>query len=353
MMKIGIVGLPGSGKTTIFNAITGSSADVSLASGGKKEPNIAVVKVPDERLEHLSSMYNPKKTTHAQVQYLDIGGEVSSREEKGSSIEETLRFLRPTDALLMVVRNFEYAGISPTPQKDLDDLESEMILTDLISVEKRLERLSMDIRKGKKGNPQELELLEKAKEVLNSGKALRGYPNIALSPLLKGYTFLSAKPCIVVLNSGEEDAGAGSKSPLLVLPEGVSMIEIRGQIEMEIAQLPPDEAEVFMEDFSIQEPATKRIIQESYRILGLISFFTVGEDEVRAWTIPYNTPAQKAAGTIHSDIEKGFIRAEVVSYDDLISLGSYQKAQKEGRVRLEGKEYPVKDGDIINFRFNV
>ncbi len=348
-MEIGIVGLPASGKTTIFNALTGSEAEVSAFKGGKKDPNLAVVQVPDPRLQALSEMYKPKKTTPAQVRYVDIGGTVSARDGE-SSMDELLRLLRPVDALINVVRNFEFAGEAPSPQDDFDALESELVFSDLITVEKRVEKLEKEITKAKKGNPQELELLKKAQEILDSGKALRAFPEIATDPLLRGYAFLSAKPCIAVLNS-EDDAAPGGCT--LELPDGVTMLEIRGKIEMELAQLSDEEAEMFREDMGLDEPATNMLIRKSYEFLGLISFFTVGPDEVKAWTLRRNTPAPKAAGVIHSDIEKGFIRAEVVSYQHLMEAGSHAAAQKAGNVRLEGKDYIVQDGDVINFRFNV
>ncbi len=349
-MEIGIVGLPASGKTTIFNALTGSEAEISAFKGGKKDPNLAVVQVPDQRLNRLSEMYKPKKTTPAQVRYVDIGGTVNARDHKESSMDELLRLLRPVDALINVVRNFEFAGEPPSPQDDFDALESELVFSDLMTVEKRVEKLEKEITKAKRGNPQELELLQKARDILDKGKALRAFPEIAGSPLLRGYAFLSAKPCIVVLNS-DDDAELGTCP--LELPEGVTMLEIKGRLEMELAQLSDDEAELFREDMGLEEPATNMLIKKSYEFLGLISFFTVGPDEVKAWTLRRNTLAPKAAGVIHSDIEKGFIRAEVVSYHDLIEAGSHAAAQKAGKVRLEGKDYIVKDGDVINFRFNV
>ena len=349
-MEIGIVGLPASGKTTIFNALTGSEAEVSAFKGGKKDPNLAVVEVPDPRLQDLSSMYNPKKTTPAQVRYTDIGGTVSARDGE-SSMDELLRLLRPVDALINVVRNFEFAGEAPSPQDDFDALESELVFSDLMTVEKRVEKLEKEITKAKRGNPQELELLKRAREILDSGKALRAFPDIAGDPLLRGYAFLSAKPCSVVLNS-DDDADMGACS--LELPEGVTMLEIKGRIEMELAQLADEEAELFRDDMGLtDEPATNMLIRKSYEFLGLISFFTVGPDEVKAWTLRKNTPAPKAAGVIHSDIEKGFIRAEVVSYEHLMDAGSHSAAQKAGNVRLEGRDYIVHDGDVINFRFNV
>lgn len=349
-MKIGIVGLPGSGKTTVFNALTGQKAQISGYSGRKREPNLAVVPVPDERLDALAARYNPKKVTPARITYVDVAGEVSAREEKGSAIEETLRHLRPADALLIVLRNFMRPGEPADPKADLEALEAEFALTDLISVEKRLERLEKDASKGKRSDPKEIELLRRARDYLNNNIPLRSDPEIAHSPLLKGYAFLSAKPCIAVINSGD-DAVLGTVS--LALPADVPAVEIKGRIEMELAQLSPEEAEIFRQDFALDAPATIRLIQESYRLLGLISFFTVGEDEVRAWTVAAGTPAQKAAGVIHSDIEKGFIRAEVISCEDLLTCRTYADAQRAGKVRLEGKDYLVRDGDVINFRFNV
>lgn len=350
-MEIGITGLPSSGKTTIFNALTGSEVDVSNYQGGKKGANIAEVEVPDPRLDTLAKMYDPKKTTYARIKYTDAGGSVSSKQEKDSaSIDETLRLLRPADALITVVRDFEWAGQPADPQSDWDNFESELILTDLITVERRVERLEKEITKGKKGDPQELEQLKRAGELLNAGTALRSEREIANSPLLRGYSFLSAKPCIAVLNLGDEVEEASK----LVVPAGVAVIGIKGGIEMELASLDEEEARLFREDMGLdEEPAIYRLIRESYQLLGLLSFFTVGPDEVRAWTIRKDTTAPKAAGVIHSDIEKGFIRAELVAYDDLAAAGSYADAQKSGKTRLEGRDYIVQDGDVINFRFNV
>ena len=348
-MEIGIVGLPGSGKTTVFNALTGSEAETAAYSGGKKAPNIAQVKVPDSRLDVLSGMYSPKKTTPAIIQYIDIGGGLAAKEKK-NSMEEILRLLRPSDALVHVIRCFDIAGQPPHPQEDLDEFESELILTDLMIVEKRLERLEKEVKKGKKGDPRELELLQKARDLLDAGHALRTNEEITSAPELKGYAFLSAKPCITVLNLAED---TDQESVQITLPEGVTSIAIKGSLEMELAQLDEDDAKAFRQDMDLPEPATYRLIRESYRLLGLISFFTVGEDEVKAWTIRQGTPAQKAAGAIHSDIQKGFIRAEVVAFQDLATAKSYSAAQKAGKVRLEGKEYIVQDGDVINFRFNV
>jgi GTP-binding protein YchF len=344
-MKIGIVGHPQSGKTTIFNTLTGSTIDTGSFQG-KKEPNLSVVDVPDVRIEKLTELYNPKKTINAQVHYLDIAVELSPEREKEAAVGEIIKLLRNVDALLLVIKNFELHGMPPTPQADYDSFESELILSDLISIENRLTKLEKEFSKGKKGDPKELELLRKANELLNQNKPLRNDLEIVNSPLLKGFTFLSSKPCIVIINSGDDAILGATKI-------NTEVVEIKGRLEMELSQLTEDEAQIFREEMGLTQPATQKIIEESYKILGLISFFTVGEDEVRAWTIKRDSFAPKAAGAIHSDIEKGFIRAEVVFYDDLMGFGTYTAAQKAGKVRLEGKDYIVKDGDIINFRFNV
>ncbi len=347
-MKIGIVGLGGCGKTTIFNALTGSSVETSAYPGGKKDPNLAVVKVPDQRLDALARMYNPKKVTPAQIQYVDLGGTIS-KDEGQKALDEILNLLRPVDALIHVVRGFDFGGVAPSPQEDYETFETELIFTDLMTVERRLERMEKDLKKGKKGDPKEFELLKEAKALLDQEKPLRAEPSLASAPELRGYAFLSAKPCIVVVNLGDDHAG----DVQLDLAPGTIMLPVKGNLEMELAQLSGEEAEMFRQEMGADEPATFQIIRESYSFLGLISFFTVGEDEVRAWTIKEGTNAQKAAGAIHTDLEKGFIRAEVVAYDDLMEAGDYASAQKAGKVRLEGKDYIVKDGDILNIRFNV
>ncbi len=346
-LKIGVVGLPLSGKSTVFSAITGSLG-VATQGKGRLEPNLATVKVPDPRVEELSKIYSPQKTTHAQVQYVDLAeGATAHGGSKEKELDYLIHHLNEVNALVHVVRNFHRAGEPPTPQSDFEAFEEELILADLMMVEKRIDRLGREITKGKKGDPAELELLKQAKEVLESQRALRGCEFIH-EPQLKGYGFLSAKPCIVVLNSDES-----SELPKTELPPGLPVVEVHAKLEVEILELPPEEAQGFREEMGIVEPATHRLIRESYSLLDLISFFTVGEDEVRAWTIRRGTTAQKAAGVIHSDIEKGFIRAEVLSYEDHLRYGTFKAAQKAGKVRLEGKDYLVQDGDIMSFRFNV
>lgn len=339
-MKLGIIGLSGSGKTTIFEALTASGP----AEGHHGEPRIGTISVPDSRVNVLSDMYHPQKTIFAQVEYF-LPSKISGKEE---SIWVQAR---DCDALIHVVRNFEGFGLeAPNPQQDMLTLDQELIISDLVVVEKRLERLSADKQRGKKVDPMELSLLERCQKLLEEESPLRDDPELATAPLLRGFAFLSAKPLLVLFNNGDEDdrlpqvAAENTKDGGMV---------IKGKLEQELSQMTPDEAREFLAEFNITASATDRVIQRSYELLGLISFFTVGPDEVRAWTIRKETQALDAAEVIHSDIKKGFIRAEVVSYEDLMAAGTYAEARKQGTVRLEGKTYFVADGDIINFRFNV
>lgn len=344
-MKLGIVGLPQSGKTTVFEALT---ANIS-GDAGKRESRIGVVKVPDERVGILSRIYNPKKTIYATVEYFLPGRADASKDSKNEQSVWTQA--RDCDALIHIVRNFKiYGAETPTPETDLVAIDQELIISDLVVVEKRLERLELEAKRGKKANPEEMTLLKACHKHLEAEVPLRNFPEIASAKLLRGYAFLSAKPMLVLFNNEDENDA---------LPEIKTLVQfehpmiIRGKLEQELAQMTDEEANEFLSEFGITASATDRVIEQSYALLGLISFFTVGEDEVRAWTIKKDTPALDAAEVIHSDIKKGFIRAEVLSYGDLMDAGSYQEARKKGTVRLEGKTYIVSDGDIINFRFNV
>lgn len=344
-MKIGIIGLGGSGKTTVFEALT------SEASGGSKgENHIAMIPVPDNRIDKLSNMYNPKKTIYAQVEYLLPGRGGQKPDSRGE--DALIRAVRDVDALIHVVRNHATYGIdAPDPAGDFIRLEQDLIIADLSVVEKRLERIAADSKKKGKGLDREEEaLLIKCREGLENETPLRKFPEIAGSPLLRGFGFVSAKPCLVLFNNADEDEAMPEASGPLA---SETAMVVRGKLEQELAQMTGGEAAELLEEFNISAPATDRAIRASYKILGLISFFTVGEDEVRAWTIKSDTSAVNAAAAIHTDIQKGFIRAEVVSYDDLIEAGSMVAVKKEGKFRLEGKTYEVLDGDIINFRFNV
>lgn len=346
-MKLGITGLPGSGKSTVFEALTQSISD----TGHKGEDRIGAIKVPDSRVNVLSNMYNPKKTIYAQVEYFLPGIPGHNKENKPD--RNLLTRVRDCDALIHVVRNFGGYGFEPpSPYKDFLTLDQELILSDLGVVEKRLERLELDKKRGKSLEQEEISLLTQCLKHLEDEIPLRKFPEIASAHLLKGYAFLSAKPMLVLFNN-EDDDDLTPDLPTDKVEDLENGMVIRGKLEQELAQMSDEEAKEFLTEFSITASAMDRVIKRSYQLLGLISFFTVGEDEVRAWTIKGETQALDAAEVIHSDIKKGFIRAEVISYTDLLDAGSYKEARKKGTVRLEGKAYKVQDGDIINFRFNV
>ena len=347
-MKLGIVGLPRSGKTTIFNALTRRGGD-SEQSGGQVAPVLGVVPLPDSRVDWLSQLYQPKKTTHAQVTYMDLQGLPGLIESKQEYMSLLLNHMRPMDAFLMVVRNFADASSGdPQPHKDFRELADEFLIADLGTIEKRMEKLTLEKKRGKKIPETEWQLLQECATWLNEEKPLRLRPELAGAPELRGFTLLSAKPLLIIVNNSDDDDA---------LPQALSgsadAMVVRGQLEMEMSQLSEADAAVFRQDFGITESALMRVIQRSFSLLKLATFLTVGDDEVKAWTIPENLPAQEAAGAVHSDIQRGFIRAEVVAFEDLKRAGDYTAARKMGVVRLEGKTYPVKDGDIIHFRFNV
>ena len=350
-MKVGIAGFPRSGKTTIFNALSGQHADV----GGFSEPgkvHLGTIKVPDARIDKLSAIFKPRKTTYAEMVFVDFP---AAAEAAGSHALDTatLTQMRESDALVQVVRGFRdpMTGDAPHPVRDLENFKSELLLSDLVLIEKRLERL-----KKEKGKEQERALLERCKAVLDAERPLR---QIDLSgeeaASIAGFGFLSRRPVMVVLNVSEADVASDMPAPVatFLAAEQLDGLVLSGKIEMEIAALEPDDRQGFLDDLGLKATARDRFIRAAYELLDQISFLTTGEDEVRAWTIKRGTPAVKAAGKIHSDIERGFIRAEVVHYDDFIQYGSDAKCREHGRLRLEGKEYVVKDGDIIHFRFNV
>jgi GTP-binding protein YchF len=377
-VKLAIIGLSNSGKTTIFNALTGQNADVTIYPTVSGEPNLGVVKVPDYRINRLAEIYSPKKITYATVEYIDYIGLTKGDVAQNRKVFD---LIKDADAIVHVVRAFKDDAVlhpmnNVDPARDVEALEIELIFGDLELVEKRIERMEEGIRKGKKPNDAEKSLLLKCKDALEKEIPLR---NISFDDeeqkAMKHLQFVSTKPEVVVLNVGEKDLNTKrghelldkakeyfeSKykdqllvtEPALSLSKGYSLLSLCGKIEMEIAQLNPDEAKVFLDDLGITEPALNKLIHVSYDLLGLISFLTCGEDEVRAWTIDKGANAQKAAGKIHSDIERGFIRAEVINFEDFISCGDMATARDRGLLRLEGKGYEVRDGDIINFRFNV
>ncbi len=350
-MIIGIIGHAGSGKTTIFNALTKRSGE-SVPAGGKISPVLDVVSVPDERIDWLSKLYSPKKTTYAQVKYMDLQGMSASTDDKAGHMATSLIHMRQVDALMLVIRNFTnpLQG-KPKIIQDLRHLEDEFILADLAVVEKRLEKLALEGKKGKKVSLKEVDFLSKCSKLLNDNQPLRVNPQLFDDPDFKGFTFLSTKPLLVVINNDEDNDKLPDLSELDLKSAEIMMV--RGKLEMELAHLPEDEAEVFRDDYGIMDSALNRVIEKSFSLLQLITFLTVGDDEVKAWTIKANTIAREAAGTIHSDIEKGFIKAEVLPFELIKQVGSYTQARRANMVRLEGKTYLVKDGDIINFRFNL
>jgi GTP-binding protein YchF len=340
-MKLGIIGLPQSGKTTIFEALT-QNVSGSAHTG---EDRISMIRVPDGRIDILSEMYKPKKTTYAQVEYFLPG---TGAAKKDQSIWTAAR---DCDALIHVIRNHTAMGSEKkSPDEDYVKIEQELILADLVVVEKRLERLELDQKRGKKMDPQERTLLVECRENLENETPLRRVADLASAPSLRGYAFLSAKPMLVLFNNDDEDDQLPDVGKITSVED---CLVIRGKLEQELAQMSAEDAADFLNEFNISESAMDKVIRKSYDLLGLISFFTVGSDEVRAWSIRGGTEAVDAAETIHSDMKKGFIRAEVLAYDDLMDAGTYAAARKKGTVRLEGKNYAVKDGDIINIRFNV
>jgi GTP-binding protein YchF len=358
-MKIAIVGLSAAGKSTLFQLLTGAAAP---PPGGRPEPRLGMARVPDPRVETLAEIYKPKKKTHASVEYVDVPGVAKG---EGSALVD-LPALRGIDALLHVVRDFESESVphpdgSVDPLRDAKMVELELILADLGTVEKRLERLEANIKKANRPEDvAERVVFQKLKAQLESERPLR---ELEISEderrRLRGYALLSEKPMLLVVNLGEqgvrEAAASLERSGLTAFATrpGLGLCPVSATIEAEIAQLAPEDARAFLEDLGLAEPGLDRVIRTSYTLLGLISFLTAGEDECRAWTIRDGTRAHQAAGTIHSDIERGFIRAEVVAFEDLVAAGSLAACRERATLRLEGKEYVVRDGDVINFRFNV
>jgi GTP-binding protein YchF len=356
-VRLGIIGLPQSGKTTIFNALTRGNQPTTM-SGGRFEVHTGVVDVPDDRVDRLSGMFHPQKTIYAKVTYADIAGLEGAADKSGIS-GPLLNQLTQMEGFVHVVRAFENPSVphpagSIDPLRDIASMDGELLLNDLISVERKQERLVEERKKGggreRAVIEREIALFEKLQAALASDLPLR---NLELTSdedkALSGFGFLTRKPVLILLNLAE-----GQSPPAIDYPYPHSVVtSLQGKLEMELAQLPSDEAEIFMVEYGIAELGLQRVIGLSYDLLGLQSFFTVGDDEVRAWTIKRCTPAVEAAGAIHTDLQKGFIRAEVVRYDDLVSLGGLAEARQKGKLRLEGKEYIVQDGEIVHIRFNL
>ncbi len=342
-MKIGLVGYPGSGKTTVFSALTG--LEVETGYGGGKA-HLGTVKVPDPRVDALASLYTPKKTTYAEVTFSDLAGGHEGLDRA------VLNQMRPLDALCQVVRAFPDASGDPAdPLAEIEGLRTETILADLEVVENRIERLRKD-----RSAPGELALLERLGGELEAERALR---DVELGPeeqrIVSGFTFLSQKPLLLVLNVPEDRVGEDAPAEVAeaAAANGLGLVVLSAQVEMEIAQMDDDDQREFLESLGLGEPARFRFIRAAYELCDLIAMLTAGPDECRSWPVARGTPAPQAAGKIHSDIERGFIRAEVVAYDDLVALGSEAKCRDAGKLRVEGKNYVIEDGDVVHFRFNV
>jgi len=358
-MKAGILGLSLAGKSTLFQLLTGTPAP---APGGRPEPRLGIARVPDARVARLAEIFQPKKQTLATVEYVDVPGVAKG---EGSALVD-LPALRGTDALVHVLRAFESDSV-PHPDGSIDALrdarmlELELILADLATVERRIERLEANIKKAKKPEDvSEHALFLRLKQALEAETPLR---ELELTPedetRLRGYALLSGKPMLLVANLGESEIRQAAewleRSGLQAFAgkPGLAACAVAAPIEAEMAELAPEDAQAFREDLGLKEPGLDRVIRSTYELLGLSSFLTAGEDECRAWTIRRGTRAQVAAGTIHSDIERGFIRAQVVAFTDLVAAGSIAACRERGSLRLEGRDYVVQDGDVIEFKFNV
>jgi GTP-binding protein YchF len=358
-MKAGILGLSLAGKSTLFQLLTGAPA---APPGGRPEARLGIARVPDPRVLRLAEIFQPKKMTFANVEYVDVPGVAKG---EGASLVD-LPALRGADALVHVVRAFDSETVphpdgSVDPRRDAEMLELELILADLSTVERRLERLEANIKKAHKAEDvTERAVFLRLRETLEGGRPLRamGLSEEEISRL-RGYALLSARPLLLVANLGEatirEAAPFLERSGLASFARkpGVALCAVSAPIEAEMADLSPEDARAFREDLGLAEPGLERVIRSTYDLLGLISFLTAGEDECRAWTIRRGTRAQAAAGAVHSDMERGFIRAQVVAFDDLVAAGSIAACRERGSLRLEGRDYEVKDGDVIEFKFNV
>ena len=357
-MRLGLIGLPSSGKTTIFNALTGSRLPTGVPHApGKTEVHTAVADVPDDRLLALSALFRPRKTTPAKVTYADIGG-LRARAGKEGLPGALLNQLEQMDGFLHVARAFDDPSVphpldGVDPARDLAAMEAEFVLDDLLTVERRLERLTEErqkVMRDRAAVERDQALFQRLHAVLSEGHPLRSQSfTTEETRLLSGFGLISRIPVLTLVNLAEgqamPDLGPGGA--------GTAVLGLQGKLEMEIAQLAPEEAQAFLQEYGIEEPGRRRVIRASYQLLGLLSFFTVGEDEVRAWTLARGASALDAADTIHSDLARGFIRAEVIPAEELLALGGLAQARTQGRLRLEGKEYLVADGEVVHIKFNV
>ena len=361
-MDVGIVGLPMVGKTTVFNLLTQANLSTAGFMSGKAEAHTRIARVPDPRVDRLSDMWRPRKTTYAQIKVTDVPGLVQGSSQGMGVGNAFLNAIRQVDALVHVVRAFANDEVlhpedTIDPMRDIDTVNVELLLADLQLVENRIARMKEG--KKKKEQEQELALMERLQQALENGQLVQ---SLTLSPeertIIAGFAFLTERPQILVVNLDEDQFKTGTWPGAAAVKahaaeRKIPLLEVCARIEMEISQLDPADRELFMADLGITESGISRLARAAYDHLDLASFLTVGEDEVRAWTIRRGTTAKEAAGKIHSDIERGFIRAEVVAYADLIAAGSMARAREQGHFRLEGRDYMVQDGDIINFRFNV
>ena len=363
-MKLGIVGLPNVGKSTLFNSITKAGAECANYPFCTIEPNVGVVPVPDERLDKLTEMYNPQKTTHAVIEFVDIAGLVKGASKGEGLGNKFLSHIRETDAIVEVVRCFEDGNVvhvdgSVDPIRDIETINLELIFADLEMVNKRLDKARKNLKADKKYQT-EIDLFERIKKTLEEGKSARTLDfNEDELPIVKETFLLTTKPILYVANISESQIDNAENDPLVLkvkeyaAQENAEVIPLCVKIEEELSGLDDDDKKEMLEAMGLEESGLDKVIKRSYDLLGLMSFLTAGEPEVRAWTIKKGTKAPQAAGKIHSDIERGFIKAEVVSFDDLISSGGMVQAKEKGLVRQEGKEYIMQDGDIVLFKFNV